>query len=122
MGIKLKFASVAHPKMNGQFKKKTNGLICNGIKKRLLAPLEKAKHAWVDDLPSMLWSLRTTPNAATQETPFFLVHGAEVVLPVEITHEAPRIATYDESTSNAALQDDVDALDEARNVVLARAT
>jgi hypothetical protein len=53
-----------------------------------LAPLEKAKHAWVDELPSVLLSLRTTPNAATQETPFFLVHGVEAVLPVEITHEA----------------------------------
>jgi transposase InsO family protein len=73
MGIKLKFASVVHPKTNGQVEK-PNGLICNGIKKRLLAPLEKAKHAWVDELPSVLWSLRTTPNAATQETPFFLVH------------------------------------------------
>jgi hypothetical protein len=90
-------------------------------KKRLLAPLEKAKHAWVDELPSVLWSLRTTPNAATQET-LFLVHGAEVVLPVEITHEAPRIAAYDETTSIEALQDDVDALDEARDVALARAT
>jgi hypothetical protein len=70
----------------------------------------------------VLWSLRTTPNPATQETPFFLVHGAKVVLLVEITHEAPRIATYDESTSNEALLDDVDALDEARDVVLARAT
>jgi transposase InsO family protein len=70
LGIKLKFASVAHPKTNGQVEK-ANGLICNGIKKRLLAPLEKAKHAWVDELPSVLWSLRTTPNAATQETPFF---------------------------------------------------
>jgi hypothetical protein len=44
------------------------------------------------------------------------------VLPVEITHEAPRIATYDEATSTEALQDDVDALDEARDVALARAT
>jgi transposase InsO family protein len=121
MGIKLKFASMAHPKTNGQLEK-VNGLICNGIKKRLLAPLEKAKHAWVDELPSMLWSLRTTPNAATQETPFFLVHSAEAMLPVEITHEAPRIATYDETTSTEALQDDVDALDEARGVVLTRAT
>jgi transposase InsO family protein len=121
MGIKLKFASVAHPKTNGQVKK-ANGLICNGIKKRLLAPLEKAKHALVDKLPSMLWSLKTTPNAATQETPFFLVHGAEVVLPVEITHEAPRITAYDETTSTEALQDDVDALDEARDIALARAT
>jgi hypothetical protein len=44
MGIQLKFASMAHPKMNGQVKK-SNGLICNGIKKTLFAPLEKAKHA-----------------------------------------------------------------------------
>jgi hypothetical protein len=35
MGIKLKFASVAHPKTNGQVKK-ANGLICNGIKKCFL--------------------------------------------------------------------------------------
>jgi hypothetical protein len=76
MGIKLKFASVAHPKTNKQVEK-ANGLICNGIKKRLLAPLEKAKHAWVGELPSVLWSLKITPNAATQETPFFLVHGAK---------------------------------------------
>jgi transposase InsO family protein len=121
MGIKLKFASVAHPKTNGQVEK-ANGLICNMIKKRLLAPLEKAKHAWVDELPSVLWSLRTTPNAATQETPFFLVHGAEAMLPVEITHEAPRITAYNETTSTEALQNDVDALDEARDVALARAT
>jgi hypothetical protein len=121
LGIKLKFASVAHPKTNGQVKK-ANGLICNGIKKRLLAPLEKAKHAWVDELPSILWSLRTTPNTATQETPFFLVHGAEVMLPVEITHEAPRIAASNETTSIEALQDDVDALDEARDVALTKAT
>jgi transposase InsO family protein len=120
MGIKLKFASVAHLKTNGQVEK-ANGLICNGIKKRLLTPLEKAKHAWVDELPSVIWSLRTTPNAPTQETHFFLVHGAEVLLLVEITHEAPRIAAYDETTSNEALQDDVDALDEARDVALARA-
>jgi transposase InsO family protein len=41
LGIKLKFASVAHPKTNGQVEK-ANGLICSGIKKWLLAPLEKA--------------------------------------------------------------------------------
>jgi hypothetical protein len=38
------------------------------------------------------------------------------VLPVEITHEAPRIAAYDEANSTEALQDDVDALHEARDV------
>jgi hypothetical protein len=29
-------------------------LICNDIKKRLLAPLKRAKHAWVDELPYVL--------------------------------------------------------------------
>ena len=84
----------------------------------LLAPLERAKHAWVDELPSVLWSLRTTTNAATQETPLFMVHGAEAVLLVEITHESPRVQEYDEEASQRALEDDVDAVDEARNAVL----
>jgi transposase InsO family protein len=121
LGIKLKFASVAHPKTNGQVEK-ANGLICSGIKKRLLARLEKAKSTWVEELPSVLWSLSTTPNAATQETPFFLVHGAEAVLLIEVTHEAPRVTAYNETTSIEALQDDVDALDEARDKALERAT
>jgi hypothetical protein len=76
----------------------------------------------VDELPSILWSLRTTPNAATQETPFFLVHGAEAVLPVKVTHETPRVTAYDETTSTEVLQDDIDALDEARDKALERAT
>jgi hypothetical protein len=44
------------------------------------------------------------------------------VFPVEITHKAPRIVAYDEATSTEALLDNVDALDEARDVALARAT
>jgi hypothetical protein len=119
VGIKLSFASVAHPQTNGQVEK-ANGIICNGIKKRLLGPLEKARHTWPEELPSVLWSIRTTPNTATQETPFFLVHGAEAVLPIEIEHDSPRVAEYDEETSRKALEDDVDALDEARDEVLSR--
>jgi hypothetical protein len=52
MGITLNFASMAHPQTNGQVEK-ANRLICSGIKKRLLALLEKAKHAWVDELHSV---------------------------------------------------------------------
>jgi hypothetical protein len=85
-----------------------------------LAPLEKARHAWVDELPSLLWSLRTTPNTTTQETPLFLVHGTEVVLPVETSHDSPQVAEYEEEASQRALEDDVDAVDEARYVVLSR--
>jgi hypothetical protein len=81
---------------------------------------QKARHAWVDELPSVLWSLRTTPNATTQETPFFLVHGAEAVLPIEIEHNSPLVVEYKEEASQRAIEDDVDAVDEARDIVLSR--
>jgi hypothetical protein len=66
----------------------------------------------------VLWTLRTTPNAATQETPLFLVHGNEVVLLIEIEHNSPRVAKYEEEASQRALEEDVDAVDEARDIVL----
>jgi hypothetical protein len=68
----------------------------------------------------VLWSLGTTPNAATQETPFFLVHDAEAVLPIEIEHNSPRVMEFDEEASQKALEDNVDAIHEARDVVLSR--
>jgi transposase InsO family protein len=121
LGIQLKFASVAHPKTNGQVEK-ANGLIGAGLKKRLLHPLQRARGAWVEELPSVLWSLRTTPNTATQYTPYFMVHGVEAVLPVEVRYNAQRVAEYDEDAANAALEDSIDALEEARDVALARST
>jgi hypothetical protein len=107
-GIKLKFASVSHPQTNGQVER-INGLIGDGLKKRL----KGAAGAWVEELPSVLWSLRTTPNRSTQYTPFFLVYGAEAVRPADVRFEAPRVTAYTESSSNIALQDAVDILDEA---------
>jgi hypothetical protein len=55
-GIKIKYASVAHPKSNGQVKK-ANRLVCTGLKKRLLRPLKCVAGTWVEELPSVLWSL-----------------------------------------------------------------
>jgi hypothetical protein len=110
LGIKLKFASVAHPKTNGK------------VEKSQWFNMQRDKETAVGTPHESQAPNAATPNAATQETPFFLVHGAEAVLLVEITHEAPRIAVYDETTSTEALQDDVDALDEERDVALTRAT
>jgi hypothetical protein len=44
------------------------------------------------------------------------------MLPVKITHEAPRNVAYDETTSTEALQDDINALNKARDIALARGT
>jgi transposase InsO family protein len=119
LSIKLKYASVAHPKSNGQVKK-ANGLVCGGLKKRLLRPLKRAAGAWVEELPSVLWSLRTTPNSATGYTPFFLLFGAEAVLPTDVRYSAPRVAAYVEEDADKALVDSQDMLNEARDVALVR--
>ena len=91
-----------------------------GVKKRLQARLESAAGHWVEELPSVLWSLRTTPNRSTGYTPFFMVYGAEAVLPSDVRFSAPRVIAYTEEASNAALAQDMDALDEARDIALAR--
>src|SRR3954468_11822309 len=44
-GIRLHLASVAHPQSNGQVER-ANGLILQGIKPRLEAPLHRAAGAW----------------------------------------------------------------------------
>jgi transposase InsO family protein len=117
LGIKIKYASVAHPKSNGQVKK-SNGLVCGGLKKRLLRPLKRAAGAWVEELASVLWSLRITPNASTGYTPFFLLFGVEAVPPTDVRYGAPRVEAYVEEDAQIALEDACDLLDEARDVAL----
>ncbi|KAK1561437.1 hypothetical protein QYE76_018567, partial [Lolium multiflorum] len=61
MGIRMDLSSVAHPETNGQVK--ANGLILAGIRPRLVEPLERSAGCWIEELPSVLWSLRTTQTA-----------------------------------------------------------
>jgi hypothetical protein len=110
---------VAQPKSNGQVEK-SNGLICAGLKKRLLRPLKRAAGACVKELLSVLWSLRTTPNSSTGYTPFFLLFEAEAVLPTDVRYCAPHVVPYVEEDAQTALADAQDLLDEARDVALAR--
>jgi hypothetical protein len=99
---------------------KANGLILAGIKPRLVEPLERSAGCWVEELPSVLWSLRTTPNRYISFTPFFLVYGAEAVLPTNIKFDAPRVVQYTKKQAKEAHEDDVDLLKEAREQALAR--
>lgn len=72
-------------------------MLLAGIKPRLIEPLERTPGCWLDKLPAVLWSLRTTPNRSTGYTPFFLVYGAEAVLPADIQHDSPRVTMYTEA-------------------------
>ena len=120
-GIRLDLASVAHPQSNGQVER-ANGLILSGIKPRLVEPLERSAGCWVEELPAVLWSLCTTPNKSTGFTPFFLVYGAEAVIPTDIEFNSPRVAMYTEEEAEEARQDGVDLLEEGRLLALSRSS
>ena len=49
----------------------------------------------------MLWSIRTTATKPTGETPFFLVYGAEVVLPHEVRRHSAWVLAFDEAQQDA---------------------
>ena len=64
VGIKQVFASVQHPKTNGQVES-ANRILLRGLKRRL----EKAKGVWAEEVPRIVWSYHTTPQTSTMETP-----------------------------------------------------
>jgi hypothetical protein len=119
--IHVDWSAVAHPKMNRQVQR-ANDMILQGLKPYIFKRLEKCRARWVAELPSVLWSLRTTPCRATGFTPFFMVHGSEAVLPMDIDYSSPRVRAYTEEGKQATLEDAIDQLDEARDMALLRCT
>jgi transposase InsO family protein len=117
--IRVDWSAVAHPKMNGQVES-ADDMILQGLKPRIFKRLDKFQARWVAELPSVLWSLRTTPCRATRFTPFFMVHGSEAVLPTDIDYGSPRVRAYTEEGNQVALEDAIDPLEEARDVALLR--
>jgi transposase InsO family protein len=115
--ICVDWAAVAHPQTNGQVER-ANGMILQGLKPRIFDQLNKSGRKWLQELPAVVWSLRTTPSRATGFTPFFLVHGAEAVLPTDLEYGSPRVRGYDEEANQQAREDSLDQLDEARLVAL----
>jgi transposase InsO family protein len=61
IGTQLYFASVAHPRSNGQVER-ANAEILRGLKTRTYDCLKKHGANWVSELPSMLWGNQTTPS------------------------------------------------------------
>jgi transposase InsO family protein len=115
--IRVDWAAVTHPQTNGQVER-ANGMILQGLKPRIFDRLNKSGRKWLQELPSVVWSLRTTPIRATGFTPFFLVYGAEAVLPMDLEYGSPRVKGYDENANQRACEDSLDQLDKARTVAL----
>jgi transposase InsO family protein len=110
-------AAVAHPMMNGQVER-ANGMILQGLKPRIYYNLNKFGRRWMKELPSVVWSLRTTPSRATGFTPFFLVYGAEAILPTDLEYGSPRTKAYDDRSNQTSREDSLDQLEEAQDMAL----
>ena len=93
-------------------------MILQGLKPRIFNKLNKFGRRWLTELPSVIWSLRTTPSRATGFTPFFLVYGTEAILPTDLEYGSPRLKAYQEQQNQRAREDSLDQVDEARDVAL----
>jgi transposase InsO family protein len=96
--IRVDWAAVAHPMTNGQVER-ANGTILQGPKPRIYNDLNKFGKRWIEELPSVVWSLRMMPSQATGFSPFFLVYGAEVILPMDLEYGSPRTKAYNDQSN-----------------------
>jgi transposase InsO family protein len=113
LGIQICYASPAHPESNGEVER-ANAEILKGLKTRTYDGLKKHGNKWIDELLCALWGNRTSPSRATRETPFFMVYGAEVVLPLEVTMGSLCVKIYNEATQDQLRREDIDLVDERR--------
>lgn len=75
---------------------------------------------WDLRVPVVLWAYKTTYKKLTGHTPFRLVHGQEVVIPMEFIVPSLRIAAFtemDDFEAEAERMSQLLALDEDRFIV-----
>jgi hypothetical protein len=79
-----------------------------GLKtKSFNAKLEACGKKWLDNLQSILWSIRTTATKPTK-------NGAEAVLPTDVKFRSPRVLAFDEIRQEDLIKDNLLLLEEAR--------
>jgi hypothetical protein len=93
---------------------RANVKILKGLKTHTYDGLKKHGKKWIDKLSCAIWGNRTSPSRATGETPFFMVYGAEAVLPPEVTMGSLHVKTYDEVMQDQLQCEDIDLVDERR--------
>ena len=82
----------------------------NGLKKRL----DDANGKWVEELPHVLWTYRTTPRKSTGETPISMTYGAEVVILLESGFPTMRSSAFTSEGNDELLKRNLDLIEERR--------
>ena len=82
----------------------------NGLKKRL----DDAKGKWVEELPLVFWTYRTTPRRSIEETPFSMTYGADTVIPLETGFPILRTSSFTLSSNDGLLEKSFDLIEKRR--------
>ena len=107
LGITNRYFTPAYPQGNGQAEA-VNKVIVNGLKKRL----DDAKGKWVEELPHVLWTGRTTPRRSTGEIPFSMTYGVKAVIPLETGFPTLRTSSFNPSDNDERLKKNLDLIEE----------
>ena len=81
-----------------------------GLKKRL----DDAKGKWIEELPHILWTYRTTPRKSTGETPFSMTYGVEAIILLENGFPTMRTSTFTSDGNDELLKKSLDLVEERR--------
>ena len=76
--------------------------------------LDDTKGRWVEELPHVLWTYRTTPRRSTRETPFSMSYGAEAVIPIETGFPTLRTQSFNPNNNDKLLERSLDLIEERR--------
>ena len=109
LGITNRYSTPAYPQGNGQVEA-VNKVIVSGLKKRL----DDAKGKWVEELPHVLWTYRTTPRRSTGETPFSMTYGVEAVILLKTGFPTIRTSSLNPKDNDEQLTRSLDLIEEKR--------
>ena len=105
-------SSPYYAQANGQAES-TNKILIKLIKKKI----EDNPRRWHEVLSEALWAHRISRHGATKVTPYELVYGQEVVLPVEVNLDALRLAKQNDLSAvdfHNLMMDNIDEVADKR--------
>ncbi|XP_022889183.1 uncharacterized protein LOC111404631 [Olea europaea var. sylvestris] len=109
-----RLTSVSHPQSNGLVEV-TNQIILQDLHTRI----GDARGSWSDELPSILWTYRTSHKTTTGETPFMLAFGIDATIPVEVRLPSQRRLEPEDAGHTT---EHLDLLEEVRDRVALKMT
>ena len=89
-------------------------MIIDALKKRLYTENDRAPGRWMKELPAVVWGLRTQPSRNTGVSPYFMIYGAEAVLPSDVAFGSSRVEHFDQSSVDLARELEINCTEERR--------